>query len=82
MRCNEQWDLQALERTRALLPPYGPGTQSRRKEFVRSCTTADGRLHIKDGLNTLPVCWEFFRALHGVSNNLLRSAAGVGPVAM
>lgn len=83
MQCNEQWDAEALERTRARLPRYGPGTQAARKTFVReSFTEANGQLHLRDGLNTLPVCWGFFAKLHGVSCNLLSSAASIGPTGM
>lgn len=38
--------------------------------------------YIRDGINTLPVCWEMFRALHGVSFNIIKSAASLGPVSM
>ncbi|CAN0386362.1 unnamed protein product [Pylaiella littoralis] len=83
MLCNEQWGSEALERTRAGLPRYGKGTQIARKTFVRGCITLeDRRLHIRDGLNPLPVCLNFFRALHGVSYNLLSSAGSLGSVSM
>lgn len=82
-RCNEKWDADALRRARDSLVPYGKGTQTARKTYVRECFAVETRqLHIKDGLKALPVCWAFFRALMGVSYALLSSAAGVGPVRM
>lgn len=82
-KCNEEWPEDALERTRRALPRYGKGTQTARKVYVRSSFTLEDRqLHIRDGMNATPVCWRFYKALMGVSCNLLRSAGSVGPVHM
>ncbi|CAN0269397.1 unnamed protein product, partial [Pylaiella littoralis] len=80
-KCNTQWSKEALSRTRSKLERYGKGTQTVRKVFVRECISSETRqLHVRDGMNALAVCWRFYRALMGVSFNLIRSAGGLGPV--
>lgn len=82
-RCNEEWDAVKLSRTRSSLVAYGRGTQTARKTIVRECIASETRqLHIRDGMNALPVCWSFYRALIGVSFCLIKSAGGVGAVHM
>lgn len=82
-KCNRQWGPEALSRTRNKLERYGKGTQTVRKVFVRECIASETRqLHIRDGMNALAVCWRFYRALMGVSFNLIKSAGGLGPVKM
>lgn len=79
-KCNEQWDEEAFGRTRGQLERYGKGTQRVRRLFVRDSLTADKQLHIRDGLNVLPVCWRFYCALMGVSFNLIKAAGMLGVV--
>lgn len=80
-RCNTEWSAEALDRCRNQLERYGKGTQKARKTYVRGCISTETRqLHIRDGLNALPVCWRFYRALMGVSFNLIRSAGSLGGV--
>lgn len=43
MRCNEQWSVEKLQRTRAQLPRYGPGTQATRKKKLRPRKLHPGR---------------------------------------
>lgn len=81
-KCNEEWGIEALSRSRSSLVPYGRGTQSARKEFVRESMDKDGQLHIRDGMTALAVCWNFYRALMGVSFNLLGSARALGSIHM
>lgn len=82
-KCNEQWDTEALSRTRTTLVRYGAGTQTARRVVVRECIASETRqLHIKDGMQALAVCWRFYRALMGVSFNLIRAAGGLGSVHM
>lgn len=82
-KCNEQWDTEAMIRARDSLVPYGKGTQTARKTYVRECIALETRqLHVRDGLSALAVCWSFYRALMGVSYDLIKSAGGVGPVHM
>lgn len=81
-KCNEEWDHSALVRSRASLVGYGAGSQSARKVYVRECISPERQLHIRDGLRALPVCWAFYRALMGVSFNLISATFGVGSVTM
>lgn len=80
-KCNEQWGAEALGRARNQLERYGKGTQKVRRVFVRdSLTSGTNQLHIRDGMDTLRVCWRFYSALMGVSYNLIRSAGKLGAV--
>ncbi len=80
-RCNEQWNAEAFGRTRSQLERYGKGTQKVRKVFVRdSLMAGTNQLHIRDGIDSLAVCWRFYSVLMGVSFNLIRSATTLGGV--
>ncbi|CAN0256658.1 unnamed protein product, partial [Laminaria digitata] len=82
-KCNETWDRETLERTRARMPNRGRDTQTARKIHVRDCFSPGKKeLYVRDGPKAMRVCWTFYRALMGVSFNLIRSAGGVGPVHM
>lgn len=80
-KCNEVWCADSLTRARNSLVEYGPGSQTARKTYVRECFDK-GQLHIRDGLKAIPVCWNFYGALMGVSNKLLASASSLSPVTM
>lgn len=83
-KCHQVWAHDKLQRARDSIVPYGRGSQSARKSYVRECIAAETRqLHIRDGqFSNMPVCWNFFRALMGVSFNLIQSAGSIGSVAM
>lgn len=80
-RCNEQWDKEAFGRARNQIERYGKGTQKVRKVFVRDSFAAEtNQLVLRDGMKVLPVCWRFYRALMGVSFNLIKTAGKLGVV--
>lgn len=83
-KCHQVWAHDKLQRARDSIVPYGPGSQSARKSYVRECIAAETRqLHIRDGqFSNIPVCWVFYRALMGVSFNLIQAAGSLGSVAM